>query len=62
MKSEDRMSSTKKPVTIALDEPDLARVKHIAERERSTPSGVIRRLVAEGLHAMQDTEQEVQAA
>ena len=46
------MSSIKKPVTVALDEPDLELVKRLAERERSTPSGVIRRFVAEGLQAM----------
>jgi hypothetical protein len=55
MKSEDLMSSTKKQaVTITRDPPDLERVKRVAERERGTPSGVIRRLVVEGLHALQN--------
>jgi hypothetical protein len=52
---EDCMSSKKQPVTVAIDEPDLELVKRLAERERSTPSGVIRRFVAEGLHALQQT-------
>jgi hypothetical protein len=43
------MATTKSKVTVAIDEPDLERIKRVAERERSTPSGVIRRLVAEGL-------------
>jgi len=40
----------KQSVTVALDPPDLERVKRVAERERGTPSGVIRRLVAEGFN------------
>jgi hypothetical protein len=44
------MSATKKQsVTVALDPPDLELVKAVAERERSTASTVIRRLVVEGL-------------
>jgi hypothetical protein len=43
------MSSKKTDITVAFDPPDLARVKRVAERERSTPSAIIRRLVAEGL-------------
>jgi hypothetical protein len=39
----------KHPVTVALDEPDLERVKAIAERERSSAGTVIRRFVAECL-------------
>jgi hypothetical protein len=64
MKSEDLMSSTKKQaVTITRDPPDLERVKRVVEREHGTPSGVIRRLVVEGLHALQkNTEQGARAA
>jgi Ribbon-helix-helix protein, copG family len=47
--SEDSMSSKKQPVTIALDPPDLERIKAVAERERSSASTVIRRAVAEWL-------------
>jgi hypothetical protein len=48
------MSSTKKQaVTVAIDEPDLELIKQVAERERSSASGVIRRFVAEGLHVLQ---------
>jgi len=54
------MSSKEQPVTITLDPPDLERVKRVAERERGTPSGVIRRLVAEGLR--DETEREGVAA
>jgi hypothetical protein len=36
-------------VTIALDPPDLERIKAVAERERSSASTVIRRLVVDGL-------------
>jgi hypothetical protein len=53
------MSSTKKQkqaVSITLDPPDLERVKRVAERERGTPSGVIRRLVVEGLRDESDRE------
>ncbi len=39
----------KQSVTVALDPPDLELVKRVAERERGTPSGVIRRLGAEDL-------------
>jgi hypothetical protein len=52
------MSSIKKPVTVALDEPDFEQVKEVAARERSTPSGVIRRFVAEGLHALRAPAEE----
>jgi hypothetical protein len=38
----------KQSVTAALDPSDLELVKRVAERERGTPSGVIRRLVSEG--------------
>jgi hypothetical protein len=49
------MSDTRKQaVTVALDPPDLEHVKRLAERERGTPSGVIRRFVAERLQALQD--------
>jgi hypothetical protein len=48
------MSSAKKQnVTVALDEPDLALVKQLADRERSSTSTIVRRFVAEGLQAMQ---------
>jgi hypothetical protein len=50
------MSSKKQPVTVAFDAPDLERVKRVAERERGTPSGVIRRLVVEGLRDESDRE------
>lgn len=61
MKSEDLMSSTKKQaVTITSDPLDLERVKRVAGR--GTPSGVIRRLVVERLHALQNTEQGACAA
>jgi hypothetical protein len=42
----------KQSVTVALDPPDLELVRELAERERGTPSGVVRRFVAERLHAM----------
>jgi hypothetical protein len=52
------MSTKKQAVTVAFDEVDLERVRRLAERERGTPSGVIRRFVAERLHALQNADQE----
>jgi hypothetical protein len=48
------MAAKKQAVTVALDPPDLECVKRLAERERGTPSGVIRRLVVQGLEGLQD--------
>lgn len=50
------MSEKKTPITITLDPPDLEQVKRVAERERGTPSGVIRRLVVEGLRSETDSQ------
>jgi predicted transcriptional regulator len=54
MKPESVMQSMKKQsITVALDPPDLERVKALAERERSSPSGIIRKLVAQGLRGQE---------
>lgn len=48
------MSAAKKQsIAVALDPPDLELVKRVADRERGTPSGVIRRAVAEWLREQQ---------
>jgi hypothetical protein len=61
--TEETMAAPKKtPVTITLDPPDLDQVKRLAERERSSSAGVIRRLLVERLHALQNAEQSARAA